>query len=300
MRSRDERGEERRGRWSSGLSLGDSESLFKRVSAQLLEHPAMAAFVGRIGRGFAFGQLWIESIEPGFQIRHVQDRDVPVEALRSLRVDELREWSRFDAKGAFRPLKGAPDLRPGWICRVKQVLELEAATNHLYPGGIADWYSVSSGAEPALTLRAFLERQTGMYRGAKALEGGAAVALVRSCCGATRCLKRRLWQVEGMSEDEVTSKSEVPCLEPCAVLLDFARRESRMLRESAIGLQLTPMDLDTIRSVLERAVEGGVEVTGLRAGDTGEPLNPRRILLALEHLRMQVGSRKSNPGGPVE
>lgn len=260
----------------------------------------MAAFVGRIGSGFAFGQLWIESRPEGFQIRHVQDREIPETSLHTLKVEELREWSRFDGAGAFRPLKGAPDLRAGWVCRVKDVSELEMATHHIYPGGIADWHHVRAAVEPALTLRGYLERQTGMYRGAKALEGASTVALVRSCCGETRCLKRRLWVVEGLPGDEVTSKSEVPCLEPCAVLLDFARREARMLRETPIALQLTPMDLDTIRSVMERAAEVGVAAPGLRAGDTGEPLNPRRILLALEHLRMQVGGRKSMPGGPVE
>lgn len=264
------------------------------------EQSAIGALVSEIGNGYAFGQLWIERLLDGYLLRHVNDRDISLTALKPVRVEELREWSRFNYAGAFRPLKGAPDLRAGWSCQTKDVQELEQAILHLYPGGVADWYYVRTVPEPAVSLRDYLERQTGMYRVTKALEGARAVAVVKACCGETRCLKRRLWAVEGMPSDSSPPKSVVPCLEPCAVLLDFARREARMLREAPVGIQLSPMDLDTISSVLEHAAAGRLEGAAVRSGDTGEPLNPRRILLALEHLRMQVGDRLSASGGPVE
>lgn len=270
------------------------------MSALKTSHPALAAFVGGIGAGFAFGQLWIERFESGFRLRHVQDRSVPEPTLKTLLLEELREWSRVNAAGAFRPLKGAPDLRAGWVCRAMDAPALEHAVNHVYPGGIADWFHARTAVEPAISLREFLGRQTGMYRGTKALEGDRAVSLVRACCGETRCLKQRFWEVEGIACDSVPPKSEVPCLEPCAVMLDFARREARMIRETPITIQLSPMDLDTVRSVMEHAVQGRFECTGLRMGDTGEPLNPRRILLALEHLRMQVGERSVASSGSTE
>lgn len=264
------------------------------------EQSMIDALVGEIGKGYAFGQLWIERLQDGYHLRHVNDRDISRTSLQPLRLEELRDWSRIDAAGAFRPLKGTPDLRPGWICRVADGSELHCALNHIYPGGIADWYHVRVSSTPAVTLRDYLDRQTGMYRGTKALEGERAVAVVKSCCGETRCLKQRLWGVDGMPNDTVPPKSEVPCLEPCAVMLDFARREARMLREAPIPLQLSPMDLDTITAVLEQATSGRVGNPGMRMGDTGDPKNPRRILLALEHLRMQVGDRTTVSGGPAE
>jgi len=43
------------------------------------------------------------------------------------------------------------------------------------------------------------------------------------CCDRSFCLKRRLWRVGNLGEDSAADKSLIPCLEPCAVLMEFAR-----------------------------------------------------------------------------
>ena len=47
----------------------------------------------------------------------------------------------------------------------------------------------------------------------------------------TKCLKQRLWTSGEISTDPPEKKSAIPCLEPCAILLETARKEVRALQE---------------------------------------------------------------------
>jgi len=253
-----------------------------------------------LGDGFLFGQVWVTPITAGFELRHEVDRNVASETLSKLEVGELRDWSRLDARGAFRPLKGAPDLRRGWRTLAEGPGPLEMALEHLYPGGLADWYYSAVERGSVVPFRVYAERQTGMYRGVRGLTALQTIPVVRACCGESMCLKRRLWLVDGMSEDSTPSKSVIPCLEPCAVFLEFARREARMVQEAGAPVVLSKNDVQTLLAVLEATKSMGMGAAELRAGDTGAPLNPRRILLALEHLRVQVSEQVAAPGGSAE
>jgi len=111
----------------------------------------LQAFVAQIDRDLVLAQALIRRVEPGYELRHVADRGSAANALRELRLTDLRALAQFTASGAFRPLKAAPSLPAGWWLRVKDDAELDAALNQLYPGTIADWFAAQSPSPPLRT-----------------------------------------------------------------------------------------------------------------------------------------------------
>ena len=110
--------------------------------------------------------------------------------------------------------------------------------NHLYPGAVADWFAAQSSPPPITSYRDFTTRQTGMYRITKLLTDAVAGAAIRACCYPDSCLKQRLWSVEGLAPDPPGQKSLIPCLEPCALMLEFARKVARLEQDPAAQADL--------------------------------------------------------------
>jgi len=243
-------------------------------------NPAVEAFIARIGDDLLLGQVSIGRTGKNFELRHAADRDAPAEKLRLVQPGDLRGLAQFTSGGAFRPLRSAPDLQTGWRSTVNSV-ELELALNHLYPGAIADWYAAQSPSPPVTHFREVANRQTGMYRITTMLSDAQAARVARSCCHQSFCLKRRLWTVEGLAPDPA-DESLIPCLEPCAVLLEFARKAMRIEQEGKLKVELSFADLATIRAALETAV-AHPDPDG-RQADFDSPNNPRRLRLILEKL----------------
>lgn len=155
--------------------------------------------------------------------------------LRLLGQNDIRPVAQFTARGAFRPLKSAPDLQSGWRVTARDANALGAALNLLYPGAVADWFAAQAPLPPVTSYREFAERQTGMFRITARLDDAAAGAVIQACCQKDLCLKRRLWTVEGLPPDPPGAKSALPCLEPCAILLESTRKKARVeLDEKAL------------------------------------------------------------------
>jgi hypothetical protein len=173
--------------------------------------------------------------------------------------------AQFTSAGAFRPLKSAPNLRRGWRVAAADETELELALSHLYPGAVADWFAARLDPPPATSYRQFTERQTGMYRITTMLSDSIAGAAIRACCHADFCLKRRLWSVQGLAPDAPEQKSVIPCLEPCAILLEFARKVARLEQEEK-GPPMPPPQPDP----------------NVAESDFDAPGNPRRVRFVLE------------------
>lgn len=192
-----------------------------------MTNPALEKFVAQIGSELLLAQLLIIRRERGYELRHVADRATASDNLRPTQLHELRSLAQFTAAGAFRPLKSAPSLQSGWRAIVAGEAELESALNQLYPGAIADWFAAQSPQPPVTHYREFTGRQTGMYRITTKLDDTHAAQVIRACCDKELCLKRRLWTVAGLEPDPAAGKSLIPCLEPCAVLLESARKAVR-------------------------------------------------------------------------
>ena len=211
------------------------------------------------------------------------DRNAATNTLRELRLTDLRELARFTVNGAFRPLKAAPSLPAGWWLRVEDDAALDTALNQLYPGTIADWFAAQSPSPPVTNYREFSHRQTGMYRVTTLLDDAQAAQVARACCHRSFCLKRRIWTVNGLAPEAAEEKSLIPCLEPCAVLLEFARKAMRMEQEKKLKLELSPSEAVTLAVALRTALAH--PDTTLREADFNAPGNPRRMLLLLEEIQ---------------
>ncbi len=246
-------------------------------------NPPLAALLGEIKQEFVFAQVAITRLREGYELRHLEDRAAAAAGLRLRSIPELRVLAQFSASGEFRPLKSAPNLQTGWRAIACTDSELNCALNHFYPGAVADWFAVQQGSFKPASYRDFTGRQTGMYRVTQLLNDAQATRAVASCCHRKFCLKRRLWSVEGLAGEDASDKSAIPCLEPCAILLEFARRVARIEQEKNMSLDLKPSELETVVAAIQTLLATG-ETAG-REAEFAEPLNSRRLQLVLEKLR---------------
>jgi hypothetical protein len=251
------------------------------------------------GAEWTWGQVLVQRGAHGFDLRHVADRDQPAERLKLLRTTDLRVLAQDTATGEFRPLKSAPTLAPGWRAHVGSAGELEFALNTLYPGSLADWFAARSENPPITGYRDFTRRQSGMYRITALLSDAQAAQLVRAICPPAGCLKRRLWTVDGLPADAAEAKSSIPCLEPCALLLEFARKMMRIEQQEPLNLALHPDDAASAIAALERVLANSPDEG--RAADVSNPGNSYRLRLVREKLRDALTNMRTlAPAGPVE
>ncbi len=193
-----------------------------------ITNPAVAAFMAQLGSEFIFAQVLIRHQKHGYELRHVDDSHRDSSSLRIVPLDEVRRMVQFTAAGVFRPLKSAPNLQSNWRIIVNSPAELETTVNQLNPGAIADWYAAQSATPPVTDFREFMNRQTGMYQITQKLTDTQAIEVIKTGCHRTLCLKRRLWTATGLESDSRSEKSAIPCLEPCAMLLEYARKAMRL------------------------------------------------------------------------
>ena len=248
------------------------------ANVSFVGNPALDAFVAQLSEEFVLAQVSIRKSQGGFELRHVADAGM--EELKDLPdVKALRDLAQFTETGAFRPLKSAPNLKRGWRMQVRDAAELGLALNFLYPGAVADWFAVRSGRGTPTHYREFTARQTGMYRITAMLPDAVASEATRACCDRKFCLKQRLWTVPGLPADDVKSKSAIPCLEPCAIMLEFARKVMRMEQEEKTKVDLSRSERETLVAALENTP------AETREADFAAPLNPRRVELLLNRLK---------------
>jgi hypothetical protein len=254
--------------------------------------PPLKAFAGAISSRLDFGQAQIRRLPGGFELRHVADRERDDAALQLVEQAELRRLAQFTASGAFRPLKSAPNLKTGWRAIAANEGVLGLALNDLYPGAVADWFAVESNAGakhvPKITsYREFTNRQTGMYRITTMLDDSVATAMVCACCHRDFCLKRRLWVVNGLlpAADSIPEKSLIPCLEPCAILLEFARKIARVEQEEKLRAGSAPGQIAGQRG--EGIAQSKNPDSAIAESDFNAPDNPRRLRFLLEKQRVQ-------------
>lgn len=254
-----------------------------------VSNAVVQAFTADIAGELVFAQVLIQRLDSRFELRHVADQLIPKEQLSLKTAAELRSLAQHTTEGQFRPLHAAPNLMRGWRCLVSSEPELGLALQGLYPGALADWYVVRSTGVPPVSLvthyRDFSGRQSGMYRITAKLDDHQATVMIRACCHPRFCLKQRLWTAAELSPDDAGTKSLIPCLEPCAMVLEFARKAMRIEQEEKMKLELSPSDLETILAALEK--EATTPEASLREADFATPNNSRRAQLVWEKLNAQ-------------
>jgi hypothetical protein len=111
--------------------------------------------------------------------------------------------------------------------------------------------------------------------------------VVRVGCDARYCVKRRLWPAAGVPGDG-DGKSDVPCLEPCAVMLEFARRVARLSVGPPRTLVLEDSGDEGVLAALENAAQASAEPGPVGDAAIAPDATPRFRLLPGKHRR-QVG-----------
>jgi hypothetical protein len=122
-----------------------------------------------------------------------------------------------------------------------------------------------------------------MYRITAMLTDEQVTDIARAGCGKRFCLKQRLWTVKGLGSDEPSAKSLIPCLEPCAVLLELARVVARIEQGEKHNVPLTQDELATIAAALKQWTE--IPCTDTRAADFSAPDNRLRAQWVYEKLK---------------
>ncbi len=254
------------------------------------QSPAIEAFVSGLEESVSLGQLRITRHGSAFSVCHEQDATDAAE-LESIPVSDLRRLADHTSAGNYRPLKSVPNLRTGWRCTVNSPAELEQALNHLYPGAVADWHAPKTAGN-ITTYRKYTSRQTGMYRITTFLDDAATEQIVKACCAESLCLKQRHWDVD--SYRELTgSKYSIPCLEPCPVLLEFARKAVRMSQEKQSTLQVSESEIETLLAVL---ADASAPADGShREADFADPRNSRRQELLKNKLADALARLQEQP-----
>jgi hypothetical protein len=196
-------------------------------SLEKIDNPWLRAFLAEPWNEIVLGQVLIRR---GFELRHVADREVT--ELRPIRVNEVRLLANYTMEGKFRPLKSTPDLASGWILKANTPEELESALQDFYPNAVADIFAIRKDPSAATDYRTFTNRQTGMYRITTFLDDEGVARVIGIICNSI-CLKRRIWSVGKVPNDAEGSKSLIPCLEPCAIFMEAARKEVRALQEKS-------------------------------------------------------------------
>lgn len=247
--------------------------------------PAAAALWERISAdlNWVFGPLALSKHPAGIDLRHRDDAGLDASGLRSIALTDLHALSQVDALGRFRPNKASPNLVRSWFHVTPDAPALEAALDALFPGGLADWYAILSGSSAPISWQQYADRQTGIYRNVATLNEPEAEDIARAGCHPRCCTRQRLWTVGERSPETSVEKSVVPCLEPCALLLELARREQKThATEERSTVTMTQSELAILDNLFNWALEH--PDASLREGDLSSPGNPRRILLLREKL----------------
>jgi hypothetical protein len=176
-------------------------------------------------------QVWVKRTAGGFELRHIDDAKANVGSLKAIRPVDARKIANFTSAGAYRPLKSTPDLPSGWMLRSNTPQELEEALNYFYPNALADRHALTQTPPPITGYREFTSRQTGMYRITTFVADADLARVIDNVC-ALKCLKQRLWSSGAIPTDPPEKKSAIPCLEPCAILLEASRKEVRRIQET--------------------------------------------------------------------
>lgn len=235
------------------------------------------------------GQVLVRRLEKKFRVCHSADGER--DDLSEISVAEAREMAINDESGRFRPLKSSPDLRRGWITIADSTTRLVEVLEAVHPGAVLDALALSEKRVAPVTYKEFSGRQTGMYRITAMLDEAQATTMATAHCNSRFCTKDRLWTVAEHEANSNSPSSLYPCLEPCPMLMEFARKSMRIEQsEEKVQLKICPDDVETLKTALQHLANLETDTID-RVADYGNPANPRRAqraLLILEQITAET------------
>lgn len=226
-----------------------------------------------------WGQLHItvradDSHRRRYVVRHTDDATVSRARLSVYREPTaVRDHTRLDDDGAYRPLSTAPTLPTGWVAVELDPAALIETVDEVYPATVANWHLDRADRLDITHWRETADRQTGIYAVVDELDGDRVSWLAEACCADTECLKRREWDETADERLNVArGAGEFPCREPCSLVVAAAREIALAERESADGGLSDPE-----RAQIDRIVTAAAEGESIRIGDVGDGANRLRV-----------------------
>lgn len=192
--------------------------------------PAAQFFLDRLHGNISKKLLWGELVISGtgrnaFEIRHADTESAAAASLRKYDVKDTWKIAKLNSHGEYRALKCRPDLQSGWIVRQVSASELIQTVDHFYPATIDNWYRIQNGQLTLTQFHQLANRQSGVYRKIREITQDELQILVERCCQEKACLKSNLWFKP--ERDKTTGADGLLCSEPCAVLMEEARKMAR-------------------------------------------------------------------------
>jgi hypothetical protein len=152
------------------------------------------ALEGPLSYRCGFGQILIQKTNHGFALSHRED-EARKDLQTSRNAEGAVEIAKYDDAGNYRPLKTAPNLRPGWRLTLKTLEEVKRALDYFYPGRLAVFAAWKTGQLRTTNLRETLDRQSGMYRVAAKVSDAQIDDVVADFCRSDGgCLRTILWK----------------------------------------------------------------------------------------------------------
>jgi hypothetical protein len=151
-----------------------------------------------------------------------QDWHAPYWKITSL--EELRRVFFADFDGHFRPLRAAPNLRWDWYMEAKNLGELRAIIDYIYPAALANWALWQRDHLSTTPWKETAERQTGRFRVVREIDDAGIRELTAQICD-RGCLKRRLWAPAAQPVESRAQKLPLLCPEACNYLVGKAREK---------------------------------------------------------------------------
>jgi sirohydrochlorin cobaltochelatase len=186
------------------------------------------SFLGRVmsETTVVWGEVAVTHTGEGrYELRHTDDQATPFgEMVAYNDPRNSREIARLDDFGKYRPLLWAPNLPRGWVFPNLEPKETLVALEGFYPGSVRLHHDEELlDAAVSVGLEEFTERHGEMYSSVADADDPSVERTVRACCS-ENCLRRRLWS--GISLPSKDDEGEIPCHEPCSVLVSAVRSEA--------------------------------------------------------------------------
>src|SRR3984893_14227803 len=144
---------------------------------------------------YRVGEISIRRINSGGVILSHRDDEGRDDLQCFQNPEDAAEIARYDEAGKYRPLKTAPNLRPGWRLELVDLSEVRRALDYFYPGRLAMFVAWKENRLTTTPLRKTLTRQSGMYRVASKILDEQINDLIGNFCRSNGgCLRTILWK----------------------------------------------------------------------------------------------------------
>ncbi len=200
--------------------------------------------------GFTLCEVSVIFKTDHFLIRHKETENGIGSNRHFVTPGEARFVARFDASGAYRPLKGAPTLPRDWELHLKTASEVRQALDYIYPGAIGLFAQLQCRKALPVSFSETASRQTGMYRIVGTISDDLADETIADVCHPSKCLRTILWETRpgirpkhlppekfAIPQNQIRPEAlEVPflCLEPCNLLIAACRKAIKRAERSAV------------------------------------------------------------------